>query len=113
MSAIGHKTTGWKYRVGLLFFIEITRHELHPTKGWRAIGRMRRRVREGDWKNYPAREVTFERTRPRRERPAFEPSPEWLERARMRHKWYRKQKEIEAWRATLPAANRLDIAEVA
>lgn len=94
----------------------ITRHtvvnELHATKGWRTISHHKKEQIRRDrpsTKEWRLNDVTtFKRTRPRRDRsPPIRLNETEMERARMRHAWYRRQKAWEALRASLPERNRL------
>lgn len=113
MGIVGHKTES--YLIAERVFDKpwtVTRHvivtELHATKGWRKISHQRRthvRTRLPSIKEWRLNDVTkFEWIR-RRERSI--PGHRWIdmERARMRHAWYRRQKEREARAAAKEAWN--------
>lgn len=91
---VGIRTTGQKYFAGHRWrracWFEVIEQELHPTKGWRVIRWTRKAVPEHVWNKAPATEERFERTRPRRDRsPPIRLNETEMERARMRHAWYR------------------------
>lgn len=94
---------GHRWRKACWF--EVEEHELRPTKGWHLLRRTRKFVSEHIWNKAPATEERFKRLRPVRPRG---PSPaRWIdmEKAKMRHAWYRREKALEAYRASLPAAH--------
>lgn len=111
-NAMGVRMPEWRWRV--VHYIETTRKQLHSTKGWKHISTTRETIPRNDWICRPEVAQSFERYpgdwRPWRD--VVQLTPEQMERARMRHPWYRRQKQMEAFRASLPAENRLD-AEVA
>lgn len=96
---------GYSWRKACWF--EVEQHELHPTKGWRLLRRTRKAVPEHIWNKAPATEERFERMRPAPDRGVIPLSEADMEKARMRHAWYRIKKAREAWRNSLPEENRL------
>lgn len=80
--------------------------QLHATKGWRQISRRSEVYYPVDLDRKPTR--TFERTAPDKEREGLKTLSESdMEKARLRHHWYRKKKAWDAFRASLPEENRL------
>jgi hypothetical protein len=85
-------------------WFDITKYELHPTKGWRRIWRAKKAVAEREWIKYPQRQVTWETTRRPAIRGVFadgsrlQPTrdmvqvrdPQGSTRHLQRHGWYRR-----------------------